>query len=187
MTVHHKLIFAVLDGPDPSAWPPWGNGSPTLGSLSNQCATLIRPAAGSALARVCQVELSPALNSFEKVLADPNVHLIVGAIIEASHSPDDFNYYYQKQNSIVELCLAIKEGASGRSPRCKAIGFELWIFTNEANRLGLDNWGATVKSLVRDRLKTSVVLRYLRSEDLFESYVDDYLTNAVDRLLDGAP
>lgn len=187
MIPHHKLIFAVLDGPDPAAWSPWGNGGPTLGSLSKQCGALIRPAVGSALARACQAELFPALDSFEKILADPNAHVIVGAMIEASRPPEDLQYYQKRQDDLVQLCLSIKAAAADKPPKYKTVGFELWIVTNAANRLGLDNWGTTVKALVRDRLKTSVALRYLRSEELFEPYVDDYLTNVVDRLLEGAP
>jgi len=179
------LNFAVLDGQKPAQWRPWGTNGRSFGAMSAGCDTMVLPPTGTPLADIWQAKLFPNLVAFEEVLEEPHGHIYVGAIIDGVRDPANLAYFSQKYDDIDRLCLAIGSKAKGLVPLSKIVGFEIWIVIDPASRTALDKWGASLRALARDRLKTGVRVRYLRRDDFFEEFVDDYLTEAVDRLSQG--
>jgi len=169
--------FAVLDGPDPKGWLPFGGAGKTFEVLREECLAYL--SSGSASEEPPRVAFNPMLETMAELLESDRLHGVVGAIIQADVDPTDILFYDEKMTCLQKLCERIRASANPElSLLNKVERFEIWFVINGTDSDKWERWANRARDIIKVMFNHHPRIDYLPTASWFPHMARRFLSES---------
>lgn len=172
---NEDLYFAVIDGPDPAGWIPWGTEALSFGNLRDKW----KQHAESAAQPQCrpEVTLKPLTDPIDHLLKIGRMRRIVGAVIETPSAPTNTEHYTERMDRLMNICLGIMKGERDNNAMFRKVRFEIWFMVDDRDIGEWDRWNEGARTAVSQTLRQDPMVHWVRNSEGFLDAGDHFLAD----------